>query len=61
MTTLHTATDRRRTDIPVRDDRRTPAIVCPTCGEPVPLTDGFGPVGSKEFYCANGHRFGQNP
>ena len=61
MTTLEiTAADRRRIYVPVVDDRRRyPAIVCPTCREAVPLTDGFGQVGSKEFYCSNGHRFGQ--
>ena len=61
MTTLEiTAADQRHVTKPVAHERRTPAILCPTCREPVPLADGFGETGLKQFFCTQGHRFGQN-
>jgi DNA-directed RNA polymerase subunit RPC12/RpoP len=35
-----------------------PAILCPRCGERVPLRGGHGSPGAKVFTCANcGHEF----
>ena len=36
-----------------------PAILCPQCGDRVPLDAGSGPKGEMTWTCRNGHTFGK--